>query len=94
MQRGIEFVRNQGINAIVDHERRLMTLLREGLQEIPTVQVYGAEVGHSVGVTSINIAGNDPQEMATVLDQAASVQTRAGFHCAPLMHASLKTDSR
>jgi selenocysteine lyase/cysteine desulfurase len=39
----------------------------------------------------LNIAGYDPQELAALLDSQWSIQTRAGLHCAPRMHAALGT---
>jgi len=44
-----------------------------------------------VAVVSIELAGYDPQELATMLDAAFGVQVRAGLHCAPLMHQALGT---
>jgi selenocysteine lyase/cysteine desulfurase len=44
-----------------------------------------------VGVVSLNVAGYDPQELASLLDSQWSIQTRAGLHCAPRMHAALGT---
>ncbi|MCP4194941.1 MAG: aminotransferase class V-fold PLP-dependent enzyme [Planctomycetaceae bacterium] len=94
LKQGLEFIRQRGIAAISKHEQQLMQRLRNGLQTLPGVQLYGAEITRSVGVTSLNIDGHDPQELATLLDTAASIQTRAGFHCAPRMHHALKTDQR
>jgi selenocysteine lyase/cysteine desulfurase len=44
-----------------------------------------------VGVVSLNLAGFDPQELASLLDAQWSIQARAGLHCAPRMHAALGT---
>ena len=43
------------------------------------------------GAVSFNVAGLDLQEVAILLDQIAGIQVRAGFHCAPRMHAALQT---
>ncbi|MDG2385729.1 MAG: aminotransferase class V-fold PLP-dependent enzyme [Pirellulaceae bacterium] len=92
LQQGLEFIRQRGLASISKHEQRLTQRLRTGLQHLSGVHLYGADVDRSVGVTSLNIDGHDPQELATLLDTMASIQTRAGFHCAPRMHTALKTD--
>jgi cysteine desulfurase / selenocysteine lyase len=39
----------------------------------------------------LNVEGFDPRELASLLDANWSIQTRAGIHCAPRMHATLGT---
>jgi cysteine desulfurase/selenocysteine lyase len=88
---GIDFLRLQG-NKLRAHHQALTDRLIAGLIDIGGVKVYGpAEAANRVGVVSITIDGYDPQEVAATLDGAHRVQVRAGFHCAPLMHAALGT---
>jgi selenocysteine lyase/cysteine desulfurase len=44
-----------------------------------------------VGLVSVQVAGYDPQEVAALLDATHGIETRAGLHCAPRMHAALDT---
>jgi selenocysteine lyase/cysteine desulfurase len=54
--------------------------------------VYGSrDPAERVGVVSIAIDGYDSQEAAAVLATSFGIQTRAGLHCAPLMHKTLGT---
>ena len=43
------------------------------------------------GIVSFNLEGMDCREVAMILDQSFDIQTRAGLHCAPLLHESLQT---
>lgn len=88
---GIDFLPMQG-NRLREHHQQLTDRLIAGLIDIGGVRVFGpAEASERVGVVSIAIEGYDPQEVAATLDGAHRVQVRAGFHCAPLMHAALGT---
>mgnify|MGYP003381406958 CR=1 FL=1 len=44
------------------------------------------------GIVSFNIGGMDCREVAMILDQSFDIQSRAGLHCAPLLHESLRTN--
>jgi len=57
------------------------------------VQVYGPlNCRDRLGVVSFSIDGLHPQDVAFMLDKAASVMVRSGYHCCmPLMtHLGLK----
>ena len=38
------------------------------------------------GIVSFNIGSMDCREVAMILDQSFDIQSRAGLHCAPLLH--------
>jgi selenocysteine lyase/cysteine desulfurase len=44
-----------------------------------------------VGVTSLNLPGLMPAELAEILDGQFDVAVRAGLHCAPYAHHHLGT---
>jgi cysteine desulfurase family protein len=89
---GIAYLRKRGLDDVQRQELRLTRLLLEGLRGIAGVTVYGPiPPEQRVGVVSIGVAGYDPQEFATTLDAAYAIQTRAGAHCAPLLHEALGT---
>ena len=84
-----------GLAAVEQHLRDRTAELIEGFSQIDGVQQYGpSDAARQLGVVSINVGSYDPQEVATILDQAYSVQTRAGLHCAPLMHSALESVSQ
>jgi cysteine desulfurase/selenocysteine lyase len=43
------------------------------------------------GIVSFNIGSMDCREVAMILDQSFDIQSRAGLHCAPLLHETLQT---
>jgi cysteine desulfurase / selenocysteine lyase len=89
---GAAHIQERGVDEICRHEMELTDRLLAGLTEIRGVTLYGPrESNRRVGVVSLTIAGYDPREAAALLDSTYSIQTRAGLHCAPLMHAALGT---
>lgn len=89
---GAAYLLNETIAEIRRHEIDLTARLIARLQTIPGLTLYGPlDPTRRVGVVSFNLQGYNPQELATLLDSAYGVQTRAGLHCAPLMHRALGT---
>jgi cysteine desulfurase family protein len=92
---GVEYVRQQGLDVIRAHERRLTDLLLDGLREIPGCQVLGpASSLQRTAVVSFNLEGVDCGEVSMALDHRYGIMTRSGLHCAPLAHATLGTLER
>lgn len=85
-------LREKGLERIQQHAETLLTSLLDGLAEIQQVTLHGpADAARQSAIQSVTVAGYDPQEVATMLDAAYSIQVRAGLHCAPLMHDALGT---
>jgi selenocysteine lyase/cysteine desulfurase len=92
MEAGVSHLLDAGIDRCRDHESRQTSRLLEGLAGLPSVTLYGSrQAAEHVGVVSLNVAGYDPRELASLLDAQWSIQTRAGIHCAPRMHQALGT---
>lgn len=89
----LQYLTERSLDDIRRHEQQLTARLLDGFQSLKNVTIHGPrDALHQVGVVSIVIDGYDPQEVATTLDAAYSIQVRSGFHCAPLMHASQGTN--
>ena len=74
-----------GMDDVLAHERALVRLATERLQEIEGLRVYGPPPAERSGVVSFTVSDIHPHDLATVLDQDG-VCIRAGHHCAqPLM---------
>ena len=86
----------RGTDDFAEHTLRhhqINEMLHQGLAEIPCVITYCGTNPRAVsGVASFNIEGADPHDVATILSQSFGVQSRAGLHCAPLVHQTLGTD--
>jgi cysteine desulfurase family protein len=95
LEAALAWVETQTLARLREHEQQLTGQLRAGLQAIAGVTVYGpASVASCVGVVSVNVDGFDPREAAAILDEHFQIETRAGFHCAPLIHDVLGTSAR
>jgi cysteine desulfurase family protein len=91
----LQYLTERSLDDIRRHEQQLTARLLDGFQSLKNVTIHGPrDALHQVGVVSIVIDGYDPQEVATTLDAAYSIQVRSGFHCAPLMHASQGTNQQ
>lgn len=59
------------------------------LAAIGGVRVLGGP--RAAAIVSFTVEGYDPADVAVILEQAAGVQVRSGFHCAALIHEHLGT---
>jgi len=89
---GIKYLFDQGMDAIRQHEERLIQRLIAGLKDIPGVDLYHSKDGAAqASVVSFNLEGWEPGELGVTLDQAFDIQVRSGLHCAPSTHRVLDT---
>jgi cysteine desulfurase / selenocysteine lyase len=70
--------------------RRLAADAAARLGELRGVSVYSA-VTDGAPIVSFTVEGYAPADVAAVLETAAGVQVRSGFHCAALIHEQLGT---
>ncbi len=90
---GIEHVMSLGLESIHAHERDLIDALIESLSENDAVTVYATGVGENQsGVLSMNVQGQDCQQIAAMLDSAFDILVRAGLHCSPLVHRAIGSE--
>lgn len=88
---GIRFVARKGPEVILRHERKLLAQARDGLSQLPGVEVFHDPSGQEqAGVLSFRLHGTDCEEAAQWLG-ARGVAVRSGLHCAPLAHESAGT---
>jgi selenocysteine lyase/cysteine desulfurase len=92
LQQGVRFIGETGIDAIHAKETRLLKLFRDGVKDLEGVRIYGDFSGENrLPILSLNIAGLTSSELAERLWSGYGVATRAGSHCAPLLHKRLGT---
>ena len=92
LKEGVEFIVEEGIEKIQNHERLLVKELRSRLGTIPGIKLFGtSDVNQSVAPVSFLLDGVEPQELSLILDESFQIASRAGLHCAPLMHEFLGT---
>jgi selenocysteine lyase/cysteine desulfurase len=86
---GVAWVERQGIAALAAHGHRLASACRAALAPLPGVRLLGRGGGKGPPIVGFTVEGYDPAEVATLLEQIAGVQARAGLHCAGLIHRHL-----
>jgi cysteine desulfurase family protein len=92
LQAGIEFILEQGLSAVHQHEHELLNQAEQRLRDIPGVTVYGPiDPSDRCSVLSFTASGVDPAILAAELDHGFDIAVRAGLHCAPLAHRTLGT---
>ncbi|MBN1141682.1 MAG: aminotransferase class V-fold PLP-dependent enzyme [Deltaproteobacteria bacterium] len=92
LRAGVEFIEEQGLENIRNHEKRLTGLLLDGLAGHDCIRIHGpADPERQTGVVSITLDGRDPGDIARRLDREFGIACRASLHCAPLAHRTLGT---
>lgn len=89
---GVDFIKQVGVEAIRKHELELIERFEDGLASIPKVKVYGGSRQNRTGVVALNVGNVDSGAVADALSNRYGICTRAGAHCAPLMHRALGTE--
>jgi cysteine desulfurase family protein len=89
---GLHYISRQGMEKIYAKELDLANSLRDGLSSIKRVRVYASDWhDQHVPIILCNVDGMDPEDLAAILDGDFGIATRAGLHCAPLVHQDLGT---
>lgn len=93
--KGLEWIREKGMDEVYRHEMELLGVLIEGLSEIKGVTLHGPKsTENRVSTMSISVANYDAEDVGTILDVEYCIQTRTGLHCAPLIHEHMGTTPR
>ncbi len=88
LKRGIDTVRELGVERIAEHEAALFCEARELLANIGGVKIYYPDAIGSVML--FNIEGQSSERVARTLSEAG-ICTRGGYHCTALGHKTLGT---
>ena len=91
----LDFIKKVTPDVIRQREEELTRRFVCQIKSIPGVKLYGNyEQFPRAPILSLNILDYDSGEIADVLAQDYGIMTRAGAHCAPLMHEALGTKSQ
>lgn len=89
---GVEFIQKKGIKNIFEYKKDLTNYLIDKLQEIDEINLYGLlSKDMQIPLVSFNVNKIEPSEVSYILDQAFNIMSRAGLHCAPCAHRTIKT---
>lgn len=91
----LDFIKKVTPDVIRQREEELTRRFVSQIKSIPGVKLYGNyEQFPRAPILSLNILDYDSGEIADALAQDYGIMTRAGAHCAPLMHEALGTKSQ
>ncbi len=88
---GLRFVEQKGTENILRHERALTLQAVELLRRTEGIKVFYRDgLRNQTGVMSFIVEGIDCEALGQALGRQG-IAVRAGFHCAPLAHRTVKT---
>lgn len=96
---GVKFVRSEAGQQRLEQVKQLGAQLLSGIESIDGLTLQGLTGDPGVDlwsrrlpVFSVSFAGFDCHDAAAVLDANWSLETRAGLHCAPMLHRQMATE--
>lgn len=91
----VKWLNENGLASLREKETNLARLFYNELCKIPQVKVYGDVLAENHGaIVSINIADEDAGIVSDALFEDFGICTRAGAHCAPLIHKAFGTENQ
>lgn len=95
LEAGVRFVSEVGPRAIHEKEMALVERFETGIAAIPSIRVHGGKGGcDRTAVVALNLGDVDSGVLSDALNVEYGICTRAGAHCAPLMHKALGTTAQ
>ena len=90
---GLKFINSTGIKNIGKHEQSLTEYMLKELNKLSYVKVYGPkDIINRGAVVSINLDDLDSSKVGYLLNKK-NIAVRTGYHCAPIIHNTIKTKS-
>ncbi len=89
---GVRYLESKGLDSIRSEEVELTGFFHKAVSAIPGIEVYGDfSAPFRCPIVALNIRGVDSGLVSQLLTEKYEIYTRAGGHCAPLMHSALGT---
>lgn len=89
---GVDYIEGKGVDTIRLATQSLAARFEAGVRALDGVKVYGGGGIDRTGIVALNVADVDSAVVADLLNADYGICTRAGAHCAPLMHEALGTE--
>lgn len=91
----LEWLEGQGLEPLRRREQALARRFYEGVRAMPEVKIYGDwETPNRAAIVALNLGNEDAGAVADALWEDFGICTRAGAHCAPLMHEAFGTEEQ
>ena len=92
---GLAYIEERGVEELGAQVRALAERFERGVRGVDGVRVLGGggDAGRC-GIVALNVGDADSAAIGDALNDEFGICTRAGAHCAPLMHEALGTQSQ
>ena len=95
LKAAIEWHMAHPMEELLKREHALMTRFYEGVKDIPDIVIYGdIKAEKRAPIITLNLGDYPSSMVSDELSERFQIATRAGAHCAPLMHKSLGTEAQ
>jgi cysteine desulfurase family protein len=89
---GVKWVMEQTVEKLAAQDKDLIRVFIEGVSGVEGLSYFGPQgVRDRIGVFSVRLEGVSAADLSTALEQHYGILTRAGLHCAPLVHRAIGT---
>ena len=91
----VSYIIEKGVEQIYQEEHEKTDYFYRMIRSIPDIHIYGdPEAELHAPIIALNIGDYDSAQVADELMDTYGIATRAGAHCAPLMHQALGTQKQ
>ena len=87
----LDYLEKEGISNIQKREEELMFRFYNGIKDIKDIKIFGNFENKRAAIVTFNVGDIDSAAFSDELSFAYDISTRAGAHCAPLMHKAMNT---
>ncbi len=92
LNEAIKWIKEEGIDKIYTHKKKLTEQLIDALKEKNEIKVYlPNNLGQHCNIISFNLGDWNSEDVGIVLDEDFNIAVRTGYHCSPLVHDFLDT---
>lgn len=90
--KGMEFIEAEGLDNIIEHERKLEKRLYSGLSKMDGIRFFGDyDAERRCPIVSFKLFDEDSSKISMILSEKYDIASRPGAHCAPLIHKAFGT---
>ena len=87
----LDYLKEEGIDNIQKREEELMFRFYNGIKDTKDIKIFGNFENKRAAIVTFNVGDIDSAAFSDELSFAYDISTRAGAHCAPLMHKAMNT---
>ena len=91
LNEALDYLKEEGIDNIQKREEELMFRFYNGIKDIKDIKIFGNFENKRAAIVTFNVGDIDSAAFSDELSFAYDISTRAGAHCAPLMHKAMNT---